>query len=101
MIVDTGASVVKINVGLLKKLNQPPSATFRKGKALTAAGVVDAHEVFLGKIDLGGAVKRNVRAGFSHEAHDNPYCDGLLGLSFLSDFRMTIDYEKNVIHLQR
>ncbi len=101
MIVDTGATTVKINVKLLKKLNQNLPANPRKGKAVTAAGVVEAHEVFIEKIDLGGAVKRYVQASYIDEMYDHPNYDGLLGLSFFSDFKMTIDYDKNEIHLKR
>ena len=35
---------------------------------MTAAGVVEAKEVFIEKIDLGGAVKYNVPASFTDEA---------------------------------
>jgi clan AA aspartic protease (TIGR02281 family) len=101
MIVDTGATTVKVNVSLLKKLGQNLPANPRKGKALTAAGVVDVQELFIEKIDLGGAVKRNVQASFIDEAYDYPHYDGLLGLSFLSDFKMIIDYDNNVILLRR
>jgi len=101
MVVDTGATTVKVNVGLLKRLGQYTPAEGRKRKAWTAAGVIDAQEVTIEKIDLGGAVKRDVAASFTDEAHDYPHYDGLLGLSFLSDFKMTIDYEKNIIHLKR
>lgn len=100
MLVDTGATTVKINVRLLKQLNQELPANPRKGRAMTAAGVVEAQEVFIEKIDLGGAVKYNVQASFTDETYDYPNYDGLLGLSFLSDFRMTIDYEKNLIYLR-
>ncbi|MDD5170372.1 MAG: retropepsin-like aspartic protease [Syntrophales bacterium] len=101
MLLDTGATTVKINVSLLKKLNQYLPADLKKGKALTAAGVVDVQEVFIEKIDLGGAVKTNVQASFVSEEFDQPFYDGLLGLSFLSDFKMAIDYEKNLIRLTR
>jgi clan AA aspartic protease (TIGR02281 family) len=101
MILDTGATTVKLNVSLLKRLNQSLPAHPRKGKALTAAGVVDVHELFIEKIDVGGAVKRNVQASFIDEIYDYPLYDGLLGLSFLSDFKMTVDYDNNVILLRR
>jgi clan AA aspartic protease (TIGR02281 family) len=101
MILDTGATTVKLNVSLLKKLNQTLPVHPRKGKALTAAGVVDVHELFIEKIDVGGAVKRNVQASYIDETYDFPYYDGLLGLSFLSDFKMTVDYDHNVILLRR
>ena len=101
MLVDTGATAVKINVNLLKKLDQDIPDDRRKGRVLTAAGVIDAEEVFIEKIDVGGAVKENVRAIYLHESYDDVYFDGLLGMSFLSDFEMTIDYKNNQIHLKR
>lgn len=101
MIIDTGATMVKLNVRFLRKLGQPLPASPRRQKALTAAGVVDAHEVQVDKIDLHGAIKRDVQASFTDEAHDYPHYDGLLGLSFLSDFRMTIDYKNSVLYLER
>ncbi|MDA8123908.1 MAG: retroviral-like aspartic protease family protein [Deltaproteobacteria bacterium] len=100
MLVDTGATTLKLNVKLLRKLNQS-TASAKKRKAVTAAGVVDATEIIIDKVDLGGAVKRDVMAGFTDESHDSLHYDGLLGLSFLSDFKMTIDYEKNQLHLIR
>jgi len=101
LVLDTGSSSVKLNVGLIKKLNQRLPANPRKGKTMTAAGVVETREIFIEKIDLGGAVKKEVQASYMDEAYDFPYYDGLLGLSFLSDFKMTIDHQKNVIHLWR
>jgi len=101
MILDTGATRIKINVKLLRKLVSRLPDDTRKAKMLTVAGVVETREFIIEKVDLGGAVKLNVPAAFSDEAHDFPNFDGLLGLSFLSNFRMSIDYDKNLIHLKR
>ena len=57
MLVDTGATVVKVNVGLLKRLNQPLPSQQEKYKVMTAAGVVDARQFLIEKIDLGGRRK--------------------------------------------
>jgi len=101
MLVDTGASAIKINAALLKRLNQDLPDDRRRGKVVTAAGMANAEEVFIEKIDVGVAVKENVQAFFMHEAYDNADFDGLLGMSFLSDFQMTVDYKNNQIHLKR
>jgi len=101
MLVDTGASAVKINADLLKRLNQDLPDDRRRGKVITAAGMANAEELFIEKLDVGGAVKENVQAFFMHEAYDNAAFDGLLGMSFLSDFKMTVDYKNNQIHLNR
>jgi len=101
MLVDTGASAIKINAALLKKLNQDLPDDRRRGKVITAAGMANAEELFIEKIDVGGADKENVRAFFMHESFDNAGFDGLLGMSFLSDFQMTVDYKNNQIHLKR
>jgi clan AA aspartic protease (TIGR02281 family) len=100
MMVDTGATTLKMNVRLLRKLNLSNYPS-KKLTAVTATGIVEAHEIIIEKVDMGGAVRRNVVATFTDESHDFPSFDGLLGLSFLSDFKMTIDYEKNQIHLIR
>lgn len=38
---------------------------------------------------------------YSHESYDDAYFDGLLGMSFLSAFQMTVDYKNSRIHLKR
>jgi clan AA aspartic protease (TIGR02281 family) len=101
MLLDTGATVVKINKKLLDRINQDLPENRRRGYVSTAGGMIKAEEVFIEKIDVGGAVKENVRAFFSHEAYDDAHFDGLLGMSFLSDFNMTVDYKNNQIHLRR
>jgi clan AA aspartic protease (TIGR02281 family) len=101
MLVDTGATAIKINVNLLKQLNQDIPEDRRRGYVSTAGGVIKAEEVFIERIDVGGAVKENVRAIYMHESYDDVYFDGLLGMSFLSDFQMTVDYKNNQIHLKR
>jgi len=60
-----------------------------------------AEEVFINKIDVGGAVKENIRAFIMHESYQDNEFDGLLGMSFLSDFQMTVDYKNSQIHLKR
>lgn len=101
MLVDTGATAIKINVKLLNQLNQDIPEDRRRGYVSTAGGMKVAEEVFIDKIDVGGAVKENVRAFFMHESYDDIHFDGLLGMSFLADFQMTVDYKNNQIHLKR
>ncbi len=101
MLLDTGASMTSINVGLLKKLNQTATSKRLTGKAITAGGTVDVNGIMIEKIDLGGAVKRNVWVAYSDEKYDFAGCDGLLGMSFLSDFKFTIDYGNNTITLHK
>lgn len=101
MLVDTGATSMKISVGLLNQLEQYGSSDTKKIRVLTAGGIVEGRELTLEKVELGGAVRYNVKAAFTDEKFDAPGYDGLLGMSFLSGFRMTIDYDLNMIHLER
>ncbi|MDD5712181.1 MAG: aspartyl protease family protein [Smithellaceae bacterium] len=101
LLVDTGSSTTVINVRLLDRFSVPPPMLPMKGKAITAAGAVEVNIIMIDKIDVGGAVKRNVPAIYSDEKYDLEGYDGLLGMSFLSDFLFTIDSEKNVLHLKR
>jgi clan AA aspartic protease (TIGR02281 family) len=101
MLVDTGSTTVKVNVKLLRRLDRHPPAERRGYQALTAAGPVEAHDFIIEKIELGGAVMHGVQASYTDEKHDSPYYDGLLGLSFLGDFTLTIDQAGGIIHLLR
>ena len=101
MQVDTGANVTVINVNLLHQLDQPSQANPFKGKVTTAAGVVDASGIVIKKVSLGEAVKKDVMAIYSDEKYDLAHCDGLLGMSFLADFKITIDYNNNIMILNK
>jgi clan AA aspartic protease (TIGR02281 family) len=100
MIFDTGASRVTIGQGLWQRMNpdEEQSGLGRKVKLHTAGGIVDGMSLTIERIKLGEASRENV------EAILNPTFDrydGLLGMSFLEDYLVTIDNENNKIILKK
>jgi clan AA aspartic protease (TIGR02281 family) len=66
----------------------------------TASGVIQAPLVLLDEVDVGGAVSRNVTAVVHDLPNAPPAIVGLLGLSFLERFRVSLDLTSKVLVLQ-
>jgi len=100
LILDTGASLVIISQKLLDEIGQKPIRGASKITLLTANGEIKADPSIIKKIQLGSAVKENVHAAVTPESKVFENCDGLLGLSFLRDYNVTIDYKKGILILK-
>ena len=100
MVWDTGASLVVLSEELVKSLKQDVS-TGAQIILHTAGGEIDGRAVLVSKVELGGASKENVRAAVNIKKGIFNDFDGLLGMSFFSDFKVTIDYPKSVIILEK
>jgi clan AA aspartic protease (TIGR02281 family) len=99
-VVDTGASYTMISRATAKELDidlekKMPTIPFQ-----TANGVILAPLVTLSVIDVGGLQVRDLTAAI-HDVFPDPSVSGLLGLNFLSNFRMDIDTNSGVLHLER
>ena len=100
MILDTGASLVVLSEEVAKSLKQDVSS----GAQIilhTAGGDIDGRATLVSKIEVGGASKENVRAAVNSKKGIFNDFDGLLGMSFFSDFKVTIDYPNRVIILKK
>lgn len=80
VVVDTGASVVALNMATAKKLGIAPPASAFRHRVQTANGSVDAAAVTLAEVRLGGVRVRNVQAVV---LPDSALDVNLLGMSFL------------------
>lgn len=101
MVFDTGASLVLISDELARRMDPASSANSEKIKLKTAGGEVYGRSFVIQKIDLGNAVKENVRAAVGSQKQTFDDFDGLLGLSFLEGFKVTIDLQGRQILLKR
>jgi clan AA aspartic protease (TIGR02281 family) len=97
LVLDSGATSVVISNSVTKKLGailtSAPTVTFA-----SASGQATAHELTLKSIRVGEATVNNLRA----LAYDCPSQDGeegLLGMSFLSHFKFTLDAEHSQLWL--
>jgi clan AA aspartic protease (TIGR02281 family) len=100
MILDTGASLIILSEELAKNLKQDVSTG---GQIIlhTAGGDIEGRAVLVSKVELGGASKENVRAAVNIKKGVFNDFDGLLGMSFFSDFKVTIDYPNSVIIMKK
>jgi clan AA aspartic protease (TIGR02281 family) len=99
-VVDTGASYTMISSAVAKELNIEPSESQRTMPFQTANGVIQAPLANLESITVGGMEIKNLTAAI-HNAVPDAAVSGLLGLNFLSNFRMDIDTQKGVLHLEK
>ena len=97
MVFDTGANLVVITEALSKKLHQDPSSGDKSVKLYTNCGEVEGRSFVINKIELGGAQKENVRSVITSNDYSLSGFDGLLGLSFLGYFKVTVDYQNEKI----
>jgi len=99
-VVDTGASYTLISNALARDLaidvgSNPKTLSFQ-----TANGMIQAPVTSLDSITVGGMEIRNLPTAI-HDAMPDPQVAGLLGLNFLSNFKMDIDTQKGVLHLEQ
>ncbi|SEM20540.1 clan AA aspartic protease, TIGR02281 family [Syntrophus gentianae] len=100
MLFDTGASHMVISETLARQLD-PSSPVVRKVKVQTAGGPIEARMSMISKVALGDVFKENVPAVVTDRDPRPMGFDAILGLSFLQDFRATVDYQNRVIILKR
>jgi clan AA aspartic protease (TIGR02281 family) len=99
-VVDTGASYTLISKALAGELSIEVGANTKMLPFQTANGLVNAPVISLNSIMVGGMEVRDLPAAV-HDAVPDPQVAGLLGLNFLSNFRMDIDTQKGVLHLEK
>lgn len=100
LIVDTGATYTMISAATAKELAIEPNESARRLPIQTANGMIQAPLTSLESINVGGVEMKNLTA-IVHDALPNSQVAGLLGLNFLSNFRMDIDTQKGLLHLEK
>jgi clan AA aspartic protease (TIGR02281 family) len=101
MVFDTGADTVVITKKLARKLNQDIASEGEEIELHTNCGDISGQSFALNKIELGNVSKENVRSVIAPIESSLSGYDGLLGLSFLGDFKITVDYKKSKIMISR
>jgi clan AA aspartic protease (TIGR02281 family) len=97
MVFDTGADIVVITEKLASKLNQDITSGGEEITLHTNCGDISGQSFSLNKIELGNVSKANVRSVLAPIESSLRGYDGLLGLSFLGDFKIVVDYKKGKI----
>jgi clan AA aspartic protease (TIGR02281 family) len=99
-VVDTGASYTMISSAVAKELDIDTEQNRRTAPFQTANGIIQAPLVSLESITVGGMEIRNLTAAV-HDVLSDSTVAGLLGLNFLSNFRLDIDTQKGLLHLEK
>lgn len=98
LIVDTGASRVMIPRRLAEAIGLITNPK-KVVQTITASKVEDAPLVIIPEINALGKTVKNVEA-LIKDLPTEATVDGLLGLSFLKHFKMTIDFQKGELTLE-
>jgi clan AA aspartic protease (TIGR02281 family) len=99
-VVDTGASYTLISNALARDLAIDVGQGAKTLPFQTANGLINAPVTHLESISVGGIEIKNLPTAV-HDAVPDSQVSGLLGLNFLSHFRMDIDTQKRVLHLEK
>jgi len=103
-IFDTGASYTTISTGLAGKLGIS-TANAPKVKIMTGSGYIEAPKIIIKKIEINGLAAYNVETLITdlpmHISGTAGDLAGLLGLSFMKDFKVTVDRPNNQVILEK
>lgn len=100
LIVDTGASQTIISQRFAMDLGLYSTAHMTHVLLHTASGSVQADAVTMESIRIGGAEVRNSHV-LIHDLPELPFAvDGLLGLSYLGAYQVTLDTSRGELHLK-
>ena len=101
LLLDTGATVTVISRRLAREAEALVAGGTSRITLYTASGIVEAPVITLASLAVGGVLVRHVSAAI----HDLPgigdEIDGLLGMSFLRHFKMTLDPDRGELTLDR
>jgi clan AA aspartic protease (TIGR02281 family) len=100
LVVDTGATYTVISQATAKELEidlekSHPSLSFQ-----TANGVIQAPLVSVPSIEIGGLRLKDFMVAV-HDVFPDATISGLLGLNFLSQFRLAIDNQNGILLLEK
>lgn len=99
MCLDTGTTYVMISWELAEKLGLEPELSKERIETITASGIEIVPIVYLESVKLGDKEAHRVKA-IVHDLPAKSYVDGLLGLSFLRNFNLHINFKEGSLELE-
>ncbi|RMH31540.1 MAG: hypothetical protein D6690_15440 [Nitrospirae bacterium] len=100
MILDTGATMTVLTTDLAVELALLSGTRNRVTTIQTAGGPVQVTLSRLDSVQVGSAIARHVPVAIHDLPNMGPHIDGLLGMSFLRHFVVTLDIEHNRLYLR-
>ncbi|MBI2448978.1 retroviral-like aspartic protease family protein [Candidatus Pacearchaeota archaeon] len=99
MALDTGATYVMIPWEVAEILSLQPQLLQEKIDMVTASGVEKVPIATLSRIKVNKSEAHNVKA-IVHDLPSKSYVDGLLGLSFLRNFNVHLDFKEGILEIK-
>ncbi len=99
-LLDTGASAVQVSQKMARRLNLDKKKSQAVPVTLAGGGQVAGRMVSLDSLQLGAITARDVKT-IILDYENGQSSDGLLGMSFLENFKFSIDTVKNELILEK
>jgi clan AA aspartic protease (TIGR02281 family) len=99
MLIDTGATLCIIPFDIAIALGYNPSVSKEYTDITTASGSETMPLIKIEKLSLMGKEIQNVKT-LCHDLPPTSRVDGLLGLSYLKHFKLTIDFKAGILALE-
>ena len=96
---DTGATYLMIPWEMAEVLGYQPELSKERINMITASGVEKVPLITLNSVSVLGKKAKNVKA-VVHDLPPRSYVDGLLGLSFLKNFRVCLDFPEGILEIE-
>lgn len=96
---DTGATYVLIPWDIADALGYEPAYSKQKVDITTASGTEKAPLITVKRVSVLGKEVSNV-ACVVHDLPETSRVDGLLGLSFLKNFKLYLDFQAGILELE-
>jgi clan AA aspartic protease (TIGR02281 family) len=100
VVLDTGAVYAVIAWDVAKDIGYDPAISERRVPMITANGVIEAPLITVQSIQISELGADSVDV-ICHDIPEMTGIEGLLGLSFLKQFRTLIDYDTKVLEIVR
>jgi predicted aspartyl protease len=95
---DTGATTTLVNVAMLVAIGYDPALTTDRVQVTTGSGVEFAPRIELQKLNALGQARYGLPV-LGHTLPPSSGVDGLLGLDFFRDSRLTIDFRAGQLRI--
>ena len=95
---DTGATTTLISAAVLIELGYDPASTPQRHAIITGSGIAYVPKLSVRRIEALGCERTNFPV-LAHTLPPSAMLDGLLGLDFMRDKRLTIDFRKGEVSL--
>ena len=99
MVLDTGATYTLIPWDIAETLGYDPAYSNRKVNITTASGTEKVPLISVSRISVLGKEARDIPC-IVHDLPETSHVDGLLGLSFLKRFKLSIDFRAGILELE-